>query len=170
MASTLPQKQPIGTVYGDRTRRSHHPYSRNAVLFLRSDGERVGYLPEVDAAELASLIDGGARHVAEVKKILPAGGSLIPMVWDESHSAESSEGEPSPRVPFVDIPREAPPLPTQRPPLAGGRASAAAHSPLLRDPYRPSDRSRCGSGDRRGSDQAHARLNGPLVLRSSLAR
>jgi hypothetical protein len=103
-------------------REDKNPFSPNAILFLRPDGRQIGYMPESEAVNLAHLIDSGARHGAEVKKILEGSRGLIPVVWGELYAANSPEGQPSPRVAFAQMPQPAapsvPPPPAQAtPPL-----------------------------------------------------
>ena len=71
-------------------------------------------MPETEAVNLAPLIDSGARHVAEVKKILEGSRGLIPVVWGDLYAADSSEGQPSPRVAFTQKQQpSSPPVPTR---------------------------------------------------------
>jgi hypothetical protein len=86
-----------------------NPYSSNAILFLRRNGQNIGYVPEVTAVELAPLIDGGARHEAEAKKILQGGRGLIPVIWGDLYQAQSQEGQPSPRINYVQTHKPEPP-------------------------------------------------------------
>lgn len=81
-----------------------NPFSPNAVLFQRHNGRGIGYLPEGEAVQIAPLLDAGARHDAEVKKILDGTRGLIPVVWGEIYAAESHEGSPSPRIAYVESP------------------------------------------------------------------
>ena len=101
------------------------PYSKNAVVLLTPEGRRIGYLPEFEASSCAPLIDAGSRHEAEVKKILVGKQGFIPVVWGYLFAAESSEGQPSPRVPF----EETPPGPGAATPATPGRPPVASAPP-----------------------------------------
>lgn len=77
-----------------------NPYSSNAILLLRQNGRNIGYVPEIDAVEMAPLIDVGAKHDADVKKILHGHGGPIPVIWGVLYQAQSREGQASPRINF----------------------------------------------------------------------
>jgi hypothetical protein len=68
------------------------------VCLLLADGRNIGYMPEVHAVDLAPLIDSGARHEVEVKKILNGQLGLIPAIWGDFFAAESASGGTSPVV------------------------------------------------------------------------
>jgi hypothetical protein len=85
-------------------RQPANPYSPNAILVMLPNDRHIGYMPERNAVEFAPLIDGGARHEAEVKKLLRGERGLIPVVWGDLFSANSQSGRPSPVVQFAEPP------------------------------------------------------------------
>jgi hypothetical protein len=89
-------------------RQPANPYSPNAIVLMLPDDRHIGYVPERNAVEFAPLIDGGATHEAEVKRILQGERGLIPVVWGDFFAASSQRGRASPVVQFHE------PLPAPR--------------------------------------------------------
>ncbi len=55
-------------------------FSPNAIEIRIQTGEQIGFVPELDARELAPLLDRGATYEARIKKILTYGRCPIPVV------------------------------------------------------------------------------------------
>lgn len=69
-----------------------NPHSRNAIEVVLRTGEQIGYVPEIDARDMATLLDNGKPYVGRVKKVLGGGRSPIPVVvadfFDESATVD----------------------------------------------------------------------------------
>jgi hypothetical protein len=61
-------------------RAPENPHSDHAIEVRTADGHHIGFVPDDDAGELASLLDGGYPYRARVKKILTGGRYPIPVV------------------------------------------------------------------------------------------
>jgi hypothetical protein len=59
-----------------------------------SNGSEIGFVPEVDARQLAPLLDGGSRYEARITEVLATGRSPIPVVqvrvFDSSESPSAA--------------------------------------------------------------------------------
>jgi HIRAN domain len=55
-------------------------FSPNAIEIRIESGEQIGFVPELDARELAPLLDSGATYETYIKKILSYGRCPIPVV------------------------------------------------------------------------------------------
>lgn len=65
-------------------------FSRNAVEIRLSNGMQIGFVPEVDAVDLAPLIDRGCSHLAYITKVLAGGRVPIPVVQAYLHSPDAT--------------------------------------------------------------------------------
>lgn len=84
---------------GDSVRlvREHsNRYSRHAIAVLLGSGQQIGYVPEMDAQELAPLADQGAQYVAYITKILTGGRSPIPVVQAYLYGPEATVADARP--------------------------------------------------------------------------
>lgn len=96
-------------------------FSPNAVEVRTLGGLPFGYVPEQDAIDLASYLDGDHGHVARVTKVLTGGRSPIPVVQAYVYPVDSTAPEaarqgdlpprltppPSPAPPTIEMPRAA---------------------------------------------------------------
>jgi hypothetical protein len=94
-------------------REPDNEYDANAIVINTDDEEALGYVPRDIAADLAPLLDAGAKQDARVKKLIETSrGGIIPVVIGNLFAADSSLGHPAPS-PSTDIrsPRSAAPFP-----------------------------------------------------------
>ena len=70
------------TVY--LAREPQNRFSPNAIAVRLTNGFDIGYIPETEAVNLAPVLDQGALHSAEVKKILHGRRAPIPVIWGEA--------------------------------------------------------------------------------------
>jgi hypothetical protein len=75
IADRVTTETPIALVRDPRNQ-----YSPNAIEIHIDSGEMIGYVPEIDARELAPLLDERANYEAYIKKILAYGRCPIPVV------------------------------------------------------------------------------------------
>lgn len=99
-------------------------HSRNAVAVFLEAGQHVGYIPEHLAAEVAPLLDGGHKVVAEIKKILHGRNGPIPVVIAQVFRPDSDVSAPKP--PERTAPRHTISRPAGRPAHAGPGAARPA--------------------------------------------
>ncbi|MHB1329270.1 MAG: HIRAN domain-containing protein [Gemmatimonadales bacterium] len=81
-------------------RDTENRFSRNAVQIRLANGMQIGFVPEQDAAEMASLLDAGHGHAAWITKVLTGGRSPIPVVQAEIYPL----GATAPAVYQRDVP------------------------------------------------------------------
>ena len=61
-------------------REPSNPFSRNACQLHAARGAMIGFVPEVDAEELAALLDSGCKYRARVKKVINGSKGPLPVV------------------------------------------------------------------------------------------
>jgi len=61
-------------------REPSNPFSRNACQLHAGRGAMIGFVPEVDAEELAELLDSGCKYRARVKKVIDGSKGPLPVV------------------------------------------------------------------------------------------
>jgi len=61
-------------------REPSNPFSRNACQVHAGRGAMIGFVPEVDAEELADLLDSGCKYQASVKKVIDGSRGPLPVV------------------------------------------------------------------------------------------
>lgn len=61
-------------------REPSNPFSRNACQIHAGRGAMIGFVPEVDAEELAVLLDSGCKYQARVKKVIDGSKGPLPVV------------------------------------------------------------------------------------------
>lgn len=64
-------------------------HSRNAVEVRLANGDQIGYVPEMDAHDMAPLLDAAYRYRARIKKVLTGGRSPIPVVVADFYGHEA---------------------------------------------------------------------------------
>jgi hypothetical protein len=72
------------------TREPQNPYDRNAIIVQAQSGAVIGYVPRDDAAELAPLLDDGAKYTASVTKVLGY-NKAIPVVQADLYRPDADE-------------------------------------------------------------------------------
>ena len=63
--------------------------SRHSIAVRLTNGMDIGYVPEKDAASLASLLDDGVRQSASIKVIQEGRSTHIPVIWGELYPSDS---------------------------------------------------------------------------------
>lgn len=72
-------------------RQPANPYDSNAISIRLPSGADVGYMPRIEAEDIAGLLDSGHRYEAEIKKILDYGRVPIPVVIAEYFAPDHPE-------------------------------------------------------------------------------
>lgn len=111
-------------------------FSRNAVEVRLRNGLQIGFVPEMDASDVAPFLNQGLPHIAHVTKILTGGRAPIPVVQAYVHREDAGiEGLVFPKdVPEKQrAPSSPPPL---RLPAAGPVGEQRAPGDTERAPIR----------------------------------
>lgn len=70
-------------------REPQNQFSRNAIQVALKSGIELGYVPEIDAEDLAPLLDVGLAQKAHITKILVGGRVPIPVVQAYVHRLDA---------------------------------------------------------------------------------